>query len=152
MILEKNGGRGLLGVLNIVSRARYCPFASVDTAKAHASVRMREQAAVLSCKCLIELAIRETIEKAGCSIRVLNYSFFMTHPNILRKKLWTHAFVHFFRTAPVINSFIPDSLTKLPPLGAQHSCWMSGTLGKVSRIILAFPSGSSQCSCWYSNT
>ena len=68
-------------------------FASVDTAKAHASVRMREQAAVLSCKCPVEWLIRETIEKAGCSIRVLNYSFFVKHPNILRKNLWTHAVV-----------------------------------------------------------
>lgn len=57
------------------------PFASVDTAKAHASVGMREQAAVLPCKCLLEWLIRETIEKAGCSIWAQSYSISYLRPN-----------------------------------------------------------------------
>lgn len=57
------------------------PFASVDTAKAHASVGMREQAAVLPCKCLLEWLIRETIEKAGCSIWAQSYSISALRPN-----------------------------------------------------------------------
>ena len=57
-------------------------FASVDTAKAHASVGMREQAAVLSCKCLLEWLIREDIEKAGCSIWAQSYSISLIRPKL----------------------------------------------------------------------
>ena len=94
---EKRKAQVTWGSQHCLSGLTTSQFASVDTAKAHASVRMREQAAVLSCKCPVEWLIRETIEKAGCSIRVLNYSFFVKHPNILRKNLWTHAVVLYFQ-------------------------------------------------------
>jgi hypothetical protein len=68
MILEKNGERGLYAwFFNKSSRvSAKTHHKIVETAKAHASEGMREQAAVLSCDYfLLEFAVREDFKKAG---------------------------------------------------------------------------------------